>query len=68
LPFQKTAVYALDVESTPTSVTVYRNLLIGDIVFPVNQFPELRAFYNKFETKDQEPIVLKVATQSAGGS
>jgi hypothetical protein len=50
------------------SRTVYRNLLIGDIVFPVDQFPGLRAFYSKFETKDQEPVVLKVASPTAGGN
>jgi hypothetical protein len=68
LPFQKTAVYTLDVKSTPTSVTVHRNVLIGDIIFPVDQFPDLRAFYNKFETKDQEPVVLKAATPASGGN
>jgi hypothetical protein len=56
------------VKSTPTSVTVHRNVLIGDIIFPVDQFPDLRAFYNKFETKDQEPVVLKAATPASGGN
>jgi hypothetical protein len=65
VPLQKTAVYGIKAESTQTSVTVHRNLLIGDIVFPIDQFSDLRAFYNKFETKDQEPIVLKV-TAPAG--
>jgi hypothetical protein len=60
--FEKTAVYVLQVESTPTSVTVRRNLLIADIIVDLKQFPELRTFYNKFESKDQEPFVLKVAT------
>jgi hypothetical protein len=62
VPFQKIAVYALKTESTPTSVTMHRNLLVGDIIFDLNQFSDLRAFYNKFETKDQEPFVLKAAT------
>ena len=68
VPFQKTAVYVLKTESTPTSVTVHRNLLVGDIIFDLNQFSDLRAFYSKFETKDQEPVVLKVATPAAGGN
>ena len=41
---------------------------VGDIIFDLNQFPDLRAFYSKFETKDQEPVVLKVATPAAGGN
>lgn len=68
LPFQKTAVYALQVQSAPTSVVVHRNLLIGDIIFTLDQYPELRTFYNKFEAKDQEPFVLKVAAPAAGGN
>jgi hypothetical protein len=61
MPFQKTAAYALQVQSAGNSVTVHRSLLIGDIIFDVSQFPDLRAFYSKFETKDQEPVVLKAA-------
>jgi hypothetical protein len=67
LPFQKIAVYSFDAKSTTTSVLTHRNLLVGEIVFPVDQFPDLRAFYNKFETKDQEPVVLKSAAPVAGG-
>jgi len=66
--FQKLAAYSMQTQATPTSVTVHRNLLIGDIIFTLDQFPDLRAFYNKFETKDQEPIVLKVAVPANGGN
>jgi len=68
IPFQKTAVYSLQVQSAQTSVTVRRSLLIGDILFDLKQFPDLRVFYNKFETKDQEPFVLKAAAPAAGGN
>ena len=68
LPFQKTAMYAIKAESTATSVTVHRNLLLGDIVFTLDQFPDLRAFYGKFETKDQEPVVLKAVGTAASGN
>jgi hypothetical protein len=66
--FQKTALYEMKIESTPTSITVRRNFLLGDIVFAPAQFPDLRAFYNKFETKDQEPTVLKLVTQTAASN
>jgi hypothetical protein len=65
LPFQKFALYTLKSETTPTTVTVRRSFLLGDIVFSKDQFPELRTFYNKLESKDQEPIVLKAAAQAA---
>ncbi len=65
VPFQKVALYTLKAETTPTTVTVRRSFLLGDIVFSKDQFPELRTFYNKLETKDQEPIVLKAAAQGA---
>jgi hypothetical protein len=67
LPFQKTALYWIKTESTPTTVTVHRSFLLGDIIFTKEQFPDLRAFYNKLETKDQEPIVLKAGTQAPSG-
>jgi hypothetical protein len=67
LPFQKLAVYSIDAKSTPTSITVHRNFLMGDIIFNLDQFSELRTFYSKFEARDQEPIVLK-ATPAAGAN
>jgi len=68
LPYQKTAFYSLTTESSPTSITVHRNFLLGDIIFTPEQYPELRAFYNQFETKDQEPAVLKAAASAAAGN
>ena len=65
---RRSAIYAINAESTPTSVTVHRNLLLGDIVFTLDQFPDLRAFYGKFETKDQEPVVLKAVGTAASGN
>jgi Transglutaminase-like superfamily/Domain of Unknown Function with PDB structure (DUF3857) len=66
LPYQKTAMYSLKSETTATSVTVRRNFLLGDMFFPKEEFPQLRAFYTKLETKDQEPVVLKVAAGAGG--
>jgi hypothetical protein len=65
LPYQKTAVYSLKSETTANSVTVRRNFLVGEIVFTKEEFPDLRSFYTKLETKDQEPVVLKAAPQTA---
>lgn len=68
LPFGHTAVYSMTTKATPTSLTTYRNLLRGDIIFPASQYPDFRAFYNKLETKDQEPLVLKTAAPAAAGN
>lgn len=63
-----TAVYSIKTDTTPTSVTVHRNFTLGDLIFTPVQYPTLRTFYNKFETKDQEPVVLKVAAQVAASN
>ncbi len=63
--FKTYALYTLAAESTPTSVTIRRNYTLGEILFLPNDYPDLRAFYNKFETKDQESVVLTVAPITA---
>ncbi len=67
LPLKKFAVYGLKTEATPTSFTVHRDFFLGTILYKVDEYPDLRGFYNKFETKDQEPVVLKVLATSAAG-
>lgn len=59
--FQTYALYTMATESTPTSVTVRRNYTLGEILYLPKEYSDLRAFYNKFETKDQESVVLTVA-------
>jgi hypothetical protein len=68
LPFQKSALYSLKADSGANSITVHRNLLMGEMLFTLDQYSELRTFYNKFETKDQEPFVLKAGAAAAGGN
>lgn len=68
IPFQKVAAYSVDAKSNATSIVVHRNLLIGDIIFSLEQFPDLRTFYGTFEARDQEPIVLKAATPPPAGA
>ena len=60
------ALYGSSVKEGAGSVTFYRNLMVGEDVFPVSEYPELRAFYGKVETKDQEPMVLIHAGVRAG--
>ena len=63
--FQTYALYTLASESTPTSVTIRRNYTLGEILYMPKEYTDLRAFYNKFETKDQESVVLTVAPTTA---
>ena len=65
IPLHQFAAYALKTETTPTSVTVRREFDMVNILYRVDEYSDLRAFYNKLETKDQEPVVLTFAT--AGG-
>ncbi len=68
IPFGKTAVYSMYSKPAPNSLTVFRNLLRGEIIYTTTEYPDLRTFYNKLDTKDQEPIVLKVATPASAGN
>ncbi len=38
---------------------------MGDILFEPKDYPQLRSFYGKFETKDQDSVVLKVGSTDA---
>ncbi|SNS49059.1 Transglutaminase-like superfamily protein [Granulicella rosea] len=64
--YKKLAAYDVSTEQTATNITVRRNLTIGEILFDAADFPELLSFYNKLETKDQEPVVLVHADAGAG--
>lgn len=66
--FQNFALYNLSTESTPTSVTFRRNYTLGEIMFMPKEYPDLRAFYNKIETKDQESVVLTAAPATAANA
>jgi hypothetical protein len=59
--FQNFALYTLSTESTPTSVTVRRNYTLGESIFMQKEYADLRSFYSKMETKDQESVVLTSA-------
>jgi hypothetical protein len=65
LNFQKYAAYALKAESTPTSFTVRRDYVLGELFFMPTEYAGLRSFYSKFENKDQETVVLTSAPAAA---
>jgi hypothetical protein len=57
--------YTLKTETTPTSVTVHREVDLAKTYFKLEEYPDLRTFFNKYETKDQEPVILKATPQPA---
>jgi Domain of Unknown Function with PDB structure (DUF3857)/Transglutaminase-like superfamily len=66
IPFQNFAIYSMTTSSTPTSVTVQRNYSLSEIIYMTKEYPELRSFYSKMETKDQESVVLTTSPVKAG--
>ena len=67
IPFLQNAVYKIGTQAATNSITTQRNFEIGTIFYAVNEYPQLREFYNKFETKDQEPVVLKFTASATAG-
>ena len=63
--FEKAVAYGYSSESTPHTFTVRRTYALGEILFDVKQYPALRTFYSKMETKDQENVVLTTAAAPA---
>jgi hypothetical protein len=66
IPFQNFAAYSMSTSSTSTSVTVQRNYSLGEIIYMAKEYPDLRSFYSKMETKDQESVVLTTTPVKAG--
>jgi len=58
----------LKTENVSTSFTVRREFDLGSVFFKTEEYSDLRAFYSKFESKDQEPVVLKIAAPAAAGN
>ena len=63
--FDQFAAYNMTSEQGTGSFTVRRNFTLGQIIFVPKEYPALRTFYTKLETKDQESVVLTAAPQAA---
>ena len=68
VPFQRYAAYVMSTASTPTSVTVHRDYVLGEFVFLPTDYSKLRSFYSSMETKDHESIVLTASPVTAAKS
>ncbi len=58
---KSSALYSQTATQTANSVTLRRDLILGDVYFPLEQYEGLRTFYSDFEQKDHGSIVLKRA-------
>jgi len=63
--FEKAIAYNLSSESAADNFTVRRTYVLGEIIFLPPQYANLRTFYTKIETKDQESVVLTTAPVTA---
>jgi hypothetical protein len=50
--------YEFSLESAATSVTIRRNYAIGQLIYPVSDYAELRSVFSKLQTKDREAIIF----------
>lgn len=61
LLFKDAAAYTVSSTLAPGSITYRRNFSLGGVLFFTKEYPSLRDFFSKIETKDQENIVLTTA-------
>jgi hypothetical protein len=66
--FKDLAAYNESSASAPGSVTIHRNYSLGTVLFMTNEYSDLRSFYSKMETKDQESVVLKAVPVKTTGA
>jgi hypothetical protein len=66
--FQQFALCTTKIASTPTSFTTHRDFALGESIFKVDEYPELRSFYSKMEDRDKQTVVLTAAKSSPAGN
>jgi len=62
------ASYVMQAAADAKGVTIRRDLSVGSVFYKPDEYPNLRKFYSKFEAKDQEPVILKVAPTASAGN
>lgn len=66
------AAFSTNTKRGTSSITLYRNFEIAKALYEPKEYANLRAFYSKLETKDQEPLVLirsaAVSSDAANGA
>lgn len=58
LGLENAASFSVDAREANGRITIFRNLLVGKLIFPVKEYTGLRDFYVHMESKNQDPLVL----------
>jgi hypothetical protein len=65
VPIKDMGLYKVDVAQAPGNITIRRTYAFNSILVPKAEYADLRSFYSKMESSDQQSVVLKQATASA---
>ncbi len=68
IQFPKNAAYKLTTEKNDDGYLIRRDIVVARPIFGPDSYPDLRAFYNKVQTKDQESVVLIRAAATPAGN
>ncbi len=63
--FKSVAAYSQTATQTANTITIRRDLIMGEVYFPTEDYAELRTFYSNCEQQDHGSVVLKRTTQAA---
>jgi hypothetical protein len=63
---QRLASYRIKAETQPGSVLLRRTYDLGSPFFTVAEYPEVKTFFSKMATDDQQPVVLLRPAEAAG--
>jgi hypothetical protein len=64
MTYERSVQYVLKTELAPPNVTFRREFDLAGIIYPPEEYKDLRSFYGKFETKDQENVVLRIVSDA----
>lgn len=66
IPMKSFAALVEGAELKGNTLTLNRTFAIASVIFPIEEYDELRTFYAKVIRKDQEQAVLKVGAHASG--
>ncbi len=66
LTMMKLAAMRSDSQNKGNTLMITRSFAMAEIIFKPDEYDQLRAFYSKVDSKDQEPAILKVSAHAQG--
>ena len=61
IPFQQFAIYGISNKQTTDTYTQVREVIVGNIFYKAQEYPQLRDFFQKTSAQDQQQVVLRRA-------